>query len=64
VQDVAVLPDRQRRGIGTALLEAVMNHFRRVTPRQSSLDLFTGRNLAGFYERRGFEGPDTSLYGM
>jgi ribosomal protein S18 acetylase RimI-like enzyme len=33
VQDVAVLPDRQRRGIGTALLEAVMNYFRRVTPR-------------------------------
>jgi ribosomal protein S18 acetylase RimI-like enzyme len=51
VQDVAVLPDCQRRGIGTALLEAVMNYFRRETPGQSSLGLFTGRGLAGFYER-------------
>ena len=64
VQDVMVLPDYQRRGIGTALMGAVMSYFQRVTPRQSSLGLFTGRNLAGFYGRHGFEGPDTSLYGM
>jgi GNAT superfamily N-acetyltransferase/catechol 2,3-dioxygenase-like lactoylglutathione lyase family enzyme len=64
VQDVMVLPDRQRQGIGTALMEAVMGYFRRAAPRQSSLSLFTGRMLAGFYERHGFEGPDTSLYGM
>jgi GNAT superfamily N-acetyltransferase len=64
VQDVMVLPDHQRQGMGTALMEAVMGYFRRVTPRQSSIGLFTGRNLAGFYERHGFDGPDTSLYGM
>ena len=64
VQDVMVHPDCQRRGIGTALMEAVMAYFRRATPRRSSLGLFTGRHLAGFYERQGFEGPGTSLYGM
>jgi GNAT superfamily N-acetyltransferase len=64
VQDVMVLPAYQRQGIGTALMEAVMGYFRRATPRKSSIGLFTGRNLAGFYERHGFEGPDTSLYGM
>jgi GNAT superfamily N-acetyltransferase/catechol 2,3-dioxygenase-like lactoylglutathione lyase family enzyme len=64
VQDVAVLPDRQRQGIGSALVAAVMEYFRRATPRQSSIALFTGRNLAGFYERHGLEGADTSLYGM
>jgi GNAT superfamily N-acetyltransferase/predicted enzyme related to lactoylglutathione lyase len=64
VQDVMVLPGRQRLGIGTALMEAVMGYFRRETLRKSSIGLFTGRNLAGFYERHGFEGPDTSLYGM
>jgi GNAT superfamily N-acetyltransferase len=64
VQDVMVHPDRQRRGIGTALVGAVMGHFRRAAPRGASIGLFTGRNLAGFYERHGLEGPDTSLYGM
>jgi ribosomal protein S18 acetylase RimI-like enzyme len=64
VQDVAVHPDRQRQGIGTALMDAVLSYFRNAMPRRSSLGLFTGRNLAGFYGRHGFEGPDTSLYGM
>jgi GNAT superfamily N-acetyltransferase/catechol 2,3-dioxygenase-like lactoylglutathione lyase family enzyme len=64
VQDVMVVPELQRRGIGTALMEAVTGYFRQATPRQSAIALFTGRNLAGFYERHGFEGPDTSLYGM
>jgi GNAT superfamily N-acetyltransferase len=64
VQDVVVHPDRQRQGVGTALMGAVIGYFRRATPPHASLGLFTGRNLAGFYGRHGFEGPDTSLYGM
>jgi GNAT superfamily N-acetyltransferase len=64
VQDVVVHPDRQRQGIGTVLMEAVMGYFQRATPAQSSIGLFTGRRLAGFYERHGFEGPDTAPYGM
>jgi GNAT superfamily N-acetyltransferase len=64
VQDVVVLPKHQRQGVGTALMEAVMGYFRRSTPRRSAIGLFTGRNLAGFYERHGFEGPETGLYGM
>jgi GNAT superfamily N-acetyltransferase len=64
VQDVMVLPERQRQGIGTALMAAVLAYFQREAPPQASLALFTGRNLAGFYERHGFEGPERSLYGM
>jgi GNAT superfamily N-acetyltransferase len=64
VQDVIVMPARQRQGIGTALMEAVMAYFHRATPRHASIGLFTGRRLAGFYERHGFEGPDTAPYGM
>jgi GNAT superfamily N-acetyltransferase len=64
VQDVIVIPTRQRQGIGTALMEAIMAYFRRATPRHSSLGLFTGRRLSAFYERHGFEGPDTAPYGM
>ncbi len=64
VQDVMVLPACQRQGIGTALVEAVMRYFHERTPPQATIGLFTGRNLAGFYERHGFEGPETGLYGM
>ena len=64
VQDVVVRPDYQRNGIGTALMNAVMNYFQRSTPPKSAIGLFTGRRLAGFYECHGFEGPDTSPYGM
>jgi hypothetical protein len=45
-------------------MEAVMSYFRRSTPGRSSIGLFTGSSLAGFYEYHGFEGPDTGLYGM
>src|SRR5262249_54438802 len=64
VQDVVVHPDCQRQGIGTALMGAVMAYFHRTTPSGSSIGLFTGRRLAGFYERHGFAGPDTAPYGM
>src|SRR5262249_3492390 len=64
VQDVIVHPDRQRQGIGTALMGAVMAYFRRTTPDGSSIGLFTGRRLAVSYERHGFGGPDTAPYGM
>lgn len=64
VQDVIVVPARQRQGIGTALMEAVMAHFRRATPPHASIGLFTGRRLGGFYERHGFEGSDGAPYGM
>src|SRR5262249_12789891 len=39
VQDVVVHPDRQRQGIGTALMQAVLRYFRHSTPRQASLGL-------------------------
>ena len=64
VQDVMVLPAYQRRGVGTALMRAVMGHFEQAAPRQASIALFTGRGLAGFYGLHGFEGPESSLYGM
>lgn len=64
LQDVVVRPDCQKQGIGTAIVDAVVRLFRERTPARSSMGLFTGRNLAGFYERHGFEGPDRGLYGM
>lgn len=64
VQDVMVLPAYQKKGVGTLLMDAVMDYLRREAPRQAFIGLFTGRGLGGFYDRWGFEGAETSLYGM
>jgi GNAT superfamily N-acetyltransferase/uncharacterized glyoxalase superfamily protein PhnB len=64
LKDIMVLPECQGRGIGTAVVEALMGQIRRTAPSRALVALFTGRSLAGFYERFGFLGPDDSLHGM
>lgn len=64
VMDVAVHPDHQGRGIGTALMNEVVVYIRRTAPPKALVGLFTGMNRASFYERFGFKGPDIGPYGM
>jgi GNAT superfamily N-acetyltransferase/uncharacterized glyoxalase superfamily protein PhnB len=63
VRDVMVQPDYQGRGIGKALMGELMAWLEERAPERSMVGLFTGENLARFYERWGFRGPE-SLYGM
>ena len=64
VQDVVVVPEHQRVGIGTALMEAVMRWIDQNAPPKAFVALFTARRLAPFYEQFGFLGPERSSYGM
>lgn len=64
VQDVMVLPGFQRRGIGSAILEHLLEYVNRHTPRKVHVHLFTDKQTAGFYRRYGFNGTEASLYGM
>jgi ribosomal protein S18 acetylase RimI-like enzyme len=64
IQDLMVLPEYQRRGIGTALLDDVMAWLNKNAPKKAYVSLFTGKAKAPFYERYGFEGPEKFLYGM
>jgi GNAT superfamily N-acetyltransferase len=65
VMDVAVHPAHQGRGIGTALMnEIVACCIQRVAPPKALVSLFTSPNRGSFYERFGFRGPETGLYGM
>jgi GNAT superfamily N-acetyltransferase len=63
VKDIMVHPDWQGRRIGTRIVEALLTMIRRPRPDGMLVTLFTGQQLADFYERFGFVGPE-SLYGM
>ena len=52
IQDILVLPEHQRRGIGTALVQAVLERFREV--RQIMLTTDNTPKTIAFYESLGF----------
>ena len=52
VQDIIVLPEYQRRGIGTALVKAILTHFQSV--RQIVLSTDNTSKTIAFYESLGF----------
>ncbi len=52
IQDVLVLPEYQRRGIGTALVQTVLERFRKV--RQINLTTDNTPKTIAFYESLGF----------
>ena len=64
VRDVMVHPDWQRRHIGTALMQALMDYLRANAPEGALVGLYTGSHLHDFYAQFGFRGPNNSLYGM
>jgi GNAT superfamily N-acetyltransferase len=63
LKDIVVLPERQGRGIGTRIVEALLAVLRCTDPDGMLVTLFTGQHLAEFYERFGFSGPER-LYRM
>jgi GNAT superfamily N-acetyltransferase len=64
IMDVAVMPEMQGRGIGTVLMNAAIEFIRNTGAEHALTCLFTNAQRTGFYERFGFEGPETWLYGM
>ena len=64
IMDVAVLPEMQGRGIGTALMDAAVEYINAHAPEGALTYLFTGARRSTFYNRFGFQGPETWLYGM
>ena len=52
VQDILVFPDKQRQGIGTALLKEILNRYPNV--RQIELTTDNTAKTVGFYKSMGF----------
>jgi len=64
IMDVAVFPELQGAGIGTALVNEVVDFVQNHVADKAAITLFTTQNRSSFYRRFGFEGPETWLYGM
>jgi GNAT superfamily N-acetyltransferase len=54
VQDVIVLPEHQRKGCGTAIMNAIMDYVRRTAKPTAIVGLFSARGMESWYARYGF----------
>lgn len=54
VQDVAVVPEHQGHGIGTVIVESLVEQVEQVAPPKSFIGLFAAGRAASLYERHGF----------
>ena len=64
IQDVIVIPERQHRGIGTKLMEYLMNHINQVAEPGSFIGLMSAEGRSNFYNRFGFSERDNDAPGM
>lgn len=55
VQDVAVAPEHQGNGIGTVIVESLIEQVERIGPPKSFIGLFAAGRAASLYEGHGFE---------
>ena len=62
VTDMAVHPDHQRRGLGTAVMEAILGYVEEAAPPQAYVNLMA--DVDGFYERFGFQETRPASKGM
>ena len=62
VSDMAVDPDHQRRGLGTAIMEALLGYIEGTAPPRAYVNLMA--DVDGFYERFGFEETRPASKGM
>jgi GNAT superfamily N-acetyltransferase len=60
--DIAVAPDHQDQGLGTRIVEALVEYVEKNAPPSAYVSLVS--NVDGFYERFGFEAIDLDQTGM
>lgn len=63
IQDIAVLPAYQHKGIGTMIVDWLVAYLRDKAPEQAIIGLFAAEGTRPFYERHGFKVADnTGMY--
>ena len=64
IQDLMVMPKYQKRGMGSAILDALIVYINNNAQWPCYISLFTSKGLEKLFTPYGFEGSDTFLYGM
>ncbi len=64
VQDVIVLPEFQRKGIGKLIMDSLMNYLNSNAPGNAFIGLMAARETSSFYEQYGFTIRDPDRPGM
>ncbi len=63
IQDVIVLPEYQRQGIGTQMMDAIMAYIRSHASQYSNIGLMSAKGIEAFYERYGLTTRPTDKLG-
>jgi len=63
IQDVIVIPDYQRQGIGTQMMDMIMVYIRLHASQNSIIGLMSALGKEAFYEKYGFKIRPTEKYG-
>ena len=64
VVDVAVLPEHQKKGLGTMLMDALVSWLRKNSPSGAYVQLVAEENTTGFYEKYSFRVRTPESSGM
>ena len=63
IQDVIVIPEYQRQGIGTQMMDAIMAYIRAHASQNTIIGLMSAVGKEAFYEKYGFMIRPTEKYG-
>lgn len=64
LQDIMVVPQYQKQGIGSAILDGLIQQINKNAKWPCYVGLFTSKGLENFFSAYGFQGPEKYLYGM
>jgi len=64
IQDIAVEPAHQRRGVGIKILDKLMEYLRDSAPEKAFIGLFAAKGSTPFYENYGFRNWTPNITGM
>ncbi|MBW7475575.1 GNAT family N-acetyltransferase [Paenibacillus oenotherae] len=66
IQDIAVVPEHQNKGIGNMIMKAISEYLKENAPEKSFVGLFASQGKESFYNKYGFNNHEgmTGMFGV